>query len=1690
MAITAETRQDIIELVVAANNAAPGTALLSDLVAQYEGGATLSEIATTLTTTAPFTTTYPTFQTATEFATEWLGNLVPEASAEAMAEGISVAVGLLNAGSSYGDVILEAQTFLSALAETDPSFGTSAALFNNRVEVATYYTVTLEQDGDADTLSGLMVGISSDDATVTSANTANASAANTAATTGSTFALTTGTDIVTGTAKNDVFNAVRAGSSGDTETYGPVDQISGGAGTDSIYIETDIATTNLSTQTGLEVIQINTRDAATANTVTLATDKAYTSLQAINSLASITFNDIANANVTASLTSTADAKDITLDYAATALLGASDTLEVTLSASDGDLFITGGTASNALETVSITSVADSTLDVLNLTSAATTKLMIGGNSDTTISTITGSAASLNHIDASAATGGVAVTAINTTANTVTGGAGNDALAGASGNDTISTGAGDDTVTGAAGNDSITLGAGDDTVILATAADVTKNDVITGGDGTDTIKLTGQLDYSATTGVDDAVGITGFEKLESGGTITKQNMTSAGLAAITSASIGGHTVSLTADTAITDITFTADSASLDIASAGAQTVTLSGGTAASPTDVSTSSFTSGASAVSVVSAGSDALANNQITLAGKSVASVTVTGSEKIDVAANTSKAVATADFSGSTAEEYSFSASASEVALTFTPGAGKVTALTTGKGADSITLTDAADTVTSTGDGADTITAGAGNDTISATGKGADTITLGDGDDTVTDSGAGADIITGGAGNDTVTAGADADSVDGGAGNDNLTGGAGADTLIGGDGNDTLTGGDDADSITGGAGNDTISDGAGNDVVTGGDGADTFTIGTGNDNVSGGAGNDTITITGLSAADTIDGGDGTDSLTVTNSSTATLSPAFTSIESVAINTSTSVTLDLTNATDKTSLKTYTVTSTNGTAADDVTLTKIASGSTVNISDDSTWDGASSTDTDDTGDIADLTISTTAGGTLTLNVNANEDAVTHVATTVGTGTTDIDGASEITINSKNSDSNNIVNDVTALELDDTETTKVTLVAEDSAGLDVGNITASSALQTLTLSSAAGAASTIGTAIDLENLQVLSLTSTGASSSVTAGALGGTTDAQLTSLTVTAADTSTTTVGAISSDQSSTVTSVSIKATGANSKVDLDGAITFGTGTITSLAVEAAGNSEFEFPTASFTSGAITAASFTFGDYSTVDGSAGGDITFTGAMTTADVSLGRGITNANAENINVTGTVTTLALSSSLNAENIAMSSGNILTYGSNEMFDFSTVSKATYTHTGTGTLNWVGSAIATSNTVSSNASTATADTITGGAGNDTLTGNSGDNTITGGAGNDILTAGIGADTVDGGAGNDSITLTESEAGADVVRLTNDTSAGLTNVTGSGNDTGTDTITGFDTANDTLTITATAVTNYTHGTDSNFRKDATAADGTGVTDLAASAFSFDFDSDDDISEAGDVVINMASLATSGVAYDLDESTSDTALEARILYNLTGGTGADTMVGGGLADTLTGGAGADVITGGVGLDTIALATDGAADIILYTTTGDGGAAGADSAGDTVTGFETGSDKFKIDGALATALDDIADNTALAFATTGINDNTAGAAVAASLTADNEMLLLTLETSGTAAANLNDVSAVATDLEDEITLTAASGDDGLIVLESSDIAGTFGVYLYIEDGIAANTFNEGELTVLAIITGDDAAAGDFITT
>jgi len=1585
MAITAETRQDIIELVVTAYNAAPGTELLNELVAIVNNGGTLTDVANNLTTRTEWTSKYPSFQTAEEFAAEWLGNLVPEASADALAEGKTVAVGLVNGGSSFGEIIIAAQDFLSKLPETDAAFGTSAANFNNKVEVATNYTITLEQSAQSETA---LTGVTSDDATVTSANATNAAQS---APTGSVFTLTSGTDFVTGTTGDDTINAVQVGASGNTETYNANDQINAGAGTDTIYIESD-ANINMTTQKGLEAIVVNNQNNAGIS-VTLPTDKAYTNLHSQGSADSVTFSSIKNAGVKGAIIQGVQGKTYTYDYAATTLTGDSDNIEVTLDGADGTLAITsaGGnlTNANSPETITLNSISDGELDGITLTGGTTSKLVVTGAGATNIRGVSGVNSTLNHLDASAATGAVTFTGVNTTANTLTGGAGNDTLAGASGNDTISTGAGDDQVTGADGNDTITLGAGDDTVVLGTASDVTKNDAIDGGDGTDTITLTGKLDYVTTAGseVDDAVGISNFEVLKSGGAITGQVMT--GLNAnnsITKAIIGGHTVSMTKDSAISDVVFTADNASLTMETAGTQTLTLAGDNGSGvATDVSASTFKSAATALNLVSAGTDAAADNAVTLTGTALTSLTVTGAEDVDVTANAAKSLATADFSGMTAEEISFSASASTVAMTFKGGNAQVSALTTGAGADTITLAGQDDTVTNSGKGNDTITAGAGNDTITAAGDGADHIDLGDGDDTVTDAGKGNDTVLGGAGNDTVTAAGEGDDhLDMGAGNDTVTdAGAGNDTLLGGAGNDSLTAGAGNDSVDGGAGNDTLSDGAGNDTVIGGDGVDTITIAAGNDSVDAGAGNDVISITGLSAADTIDGGAGTDSLTITNSSSATLTPQFTNIESLVVNTSSAFTLDLTNATDKTSLTSYNISGTDN-SGNDVTLTKIASGSTVTVSDDKTWDGASTADTDDNGDIADLSISTVAGGTLTLKLNANEDAVTHTATTVGTGTTDIDGAASITITSSNSDSNAIVNDITALETDDSETQTLVLTANANAGLDVGNITAGAAIQSITATSAANAVSTIGTFVTASGLETLSVSSTGTSSSYDVGDLGGTNDAKLSSLTVTADSAGTVNLNQIDSDQSGTVTSVSLKATGANSTVDWDAATsTFGTGTITSLVLQADSNSTLSYESKDVTSGTITSANVTLADYATLNettGAGDGDLTFTGAATTLTATLGRGLTTTNGEAI-VFGNVGTFNLVTTLGTEDVAFSATtHQLSYDSKVILDMGTLGKANYAHTGSGTLNFNASAATGNVVVSANTSvngsdtivggagndTLTgnigADTLTGGAGNDTLTGNSGGDTLTGGDGNDTLIAGDGADTLDGGDGVDSLNISGAAADVDTINISADfdTASESTSVVGTAaaaaDDVGEDTITGFDVAVDVLKITGTDVTDYNHTTDLAVGTGTSSAAGTAG---AADAYTkgnllIDSNGDGDYGDAYDTVIKFNTVYNAGVAITSSTDALTVAdVNGRIVYNVTAKAAGSTIVTGSLADTITGGAGVDTITSGEGADRI----DGKAgnDVITLTET----TAVADTlirAGnattdgkDTVTGFGT---------------------------------------------------------------------------------------------------------------------------------------------
>jgi Ca2+-binding RTX toxin-like protein len=256
-----------------------------------------------------------------------------------------------------------------------------------------------------------------------------------------------------------------------------------------------------------------------------------------------------------------------------------------------------------------------------------------------------------------------------------------------------------------------------------------------------------------------------------------------------------------------------------------------------------------------------------------------------------------------------------------------------GAGNDIITGSAAADNMFGEA-GNDTLNGGAGNDTLSG-GDGIDTLNGGDGVDTLSGNG-GDDILNGGAGDDIFLVNQDEgfESYDGGAGYDvikatwnnvligmksitgiealsagtyynvNIGGSAGADILdftnvsipwspmiLAGAGDDVITGTTGADNIFGEAGNDTLNGGLGADTLTGGDGNDALNGGDGNDilsgnlgndSFSGGAGDDIFLIGGTGdGVDTFDGGAGYDIIKAAGANTAIGIASIVNVEEIS-----------------------------------------------------------------------------------------------------------------------------------------------------------------------------------------------------------------------------------------------------------------------------------------------------------------------------------------------------------------------------------------------------------------------------------------------------------------------------------------------------------------------------------------------------------------------------------------------------------------------------------------------------------------------------------------------------------------------------------------------------------------------------------------------------------------------------------------
>jgi hypothetical protein len=655
MAITAATRQDIIELVVTALNAAPGTTLLNELVAIVDGGGTLADVAANLAASDTFTARYPAFQTAEEFADEWLGNLIPEAGADALAEAKALVVAAVNGGTTAASLILQAQEFLSAASETDAAFGTSAANFNNKAEVASHQTLTNETAA-LDTTA--LDSVTSDDATVASAKTS----LDTVATPGTSSALTTKVDSLTGGAGDDSYSATAATAASQTINAGDV--IDGAGGTDTLLVTGNIAGgATLGTGVTLSNVENVKVNAVTATSIDAALFTGVTDYYNNGSLANVT---VTGAKAIPNIHTVSSSSDTSVTVAAAATVGTADSATIALN----------GAAATSSNTVTMNGIETFNVVASGAASGSATRSTTLASDSLHTITITGDAASSITADLPLATA--------TQVGTITG---NDQ-------------ANRVTMTGAHAADklSVSLGAGDDTLSIAS---ISKLHTLDGGDGTDT--FTSSVAVTATTGA----GITGFEKATVGAVSIALPAAGNTIDAVTFTSTGGTLAGLAAGATVTQKAGGANTVSNATGWTGtSDAITVNVGTAAA-----SGAFTQSLTATGIETA---TITNTEISTSN-SARTVGVTGANLTSAtvtSGTTGTKMTTLDMSGVSGAT-AFTASTTNTAaagFTFKAGA-KASTLTGLTGKDTLIGGAGADTITG-GVGQDTLTGGAGADTF------------------------------------------------------------------------------------------------------------------------------------------------------------------------------------------------------------------------------------------------------------------------------------------------------------------------------------------------------------------------------------------------------------------------------------------------------------------------------------------------------------------------------------------------------------------------------------------------------------------------------------------------------------------------------------------------------------------------------------------------------------------------------------------------------------------------------------------------------------------------------------------------------------------------------------------------------------------------------------------------------------------
>lgn len=386
----------------------------------------------------------------------------------------------------------------AAAVETLTVAVTNKATFSNDLAAVKTVTVT----GSA----GLVLSGSEDD-TLTSVNTSGTTGAVTASINGglATYTGGAGVDTVTLKTTTALTKAINLGAGDDTLSFaalnvsGSTAAVNGGDGTDTLSMATATAD-NLdasaqSFYTNFERLDIN--DAAGSTTVDLA-NLGFTNYVSTNgSTGTLTLNNLASNGTVVIKVAPTTGFTIGVKDAAT---GTADVANVVVS-SAGDL-AAGNVGIANVEQVNLTFTDTSTTavnsDTMTLNAAAATAVTLAGNSNVTLNM--GTSTAVTSIDASAATGAITVTSLNTTsATTIKGGSGNDVLTAATGTtaDVLLGGAGDDILTANAGLNTLTGGAGNDEFVVGTASlNSSSYATITDFAAGDLIKFTGADSFRA------------------------------------------------------------------------------------------------------------------------------------------------------------------------------------------------------------------------------------------------------------------------------------------------------------------------------------------------------------------------------------------------------------------------------------------------------------------------------------------------------------------------------------------------------------------------------------------------------------------------------------------------------------------------------------------------------------------------------------------------------------------------------------------------------------------------------------------------------------------------------------------------------------------------------------------------------------------------------------------------------------------------------------------------------------------------------------------------------------------------------------------------------------------------------------------------------------------------------------------